>query len=208
MPTIRAGAPSTGTVRPTIDSSPPNALRQSSLESTCYVFGARQRVFARELPAANRRDPQGGHELGGDDGRRHAAGLVGGAYVARASAIRANLRERTIVLRELDELRCGHPELIEPELRKLARDENQPLRRRIRQRLQDDAVDDAEDGGIGANSQGQRQDRDRGITRALAQAAKRIREVLSHGSSLSKRGWRSCLDGCGSGLVDGPALRF
>ena len=34
MPTMRVGAPSIGTVRPTTDSSPPNALRQNSLDRT------------------------------------------------------------------------------------------------------------------------------------------------------------------------------
>ena len=34
MPTMRVGAPSIGTTRPMTDSSPPNAVRQSSLDRT------------------------------------------------------------------------------------------------------------------------------------------------------------------------------
>ena len=44
--------------------------------------------------------------------------------------------------------------------RKLAADSNQPLRVRVGQRLQEDAVDDGEDGSVGADADRQRRDRD------------------------------------------------
>ena len=65
---------------------PPELARQDG-----DVFGARQRVFARELPAANRRDAQDRHQLEVMTADVHAARLVRRAEVDRASAVGADL---------------------------------------------------------------------------------------------------------------------
>ena len=57
---------------------------------------------------------------------------------------------------------------------------SEPLRMRIRQRLEQHAVDDAEDGGVGADAERERQDRDRGVARALGQGAEGVAHVLHH----------------------------
>ena len=59
----------------------------------------------------------------------------------------------------------------------------QPIGARIGQRLQHDAVDDAEDGGVGADAERQRQDGDGGVGRALEQGAEDVAHVGYHISS-------------------------
>jgi hypothetical protein len=61
---------------------------------------------------------------------------------------------------ELQKLRRRYPELIESQLRELARDVDQALRLRISKRAQDDSVHHREDGGVRADPQSQRQDGD------------------------------------------------
>ncbi len=149
------------------------------------VFGTGQRVLSCELASANRRDTEDRHQLRGDDGGIHTARLIRRSKVDRSRSVGADLLKRSVALGELDELRRRNPELVEAKRGELARDEDQALGRRVRQRLEDDAVDDAEDRGVGANPERQRQNRHGGVARALAQAAKGIHEILAHRNSLS-----------------------
>ena len=59
--------------------------------------------------------------------------------------------------------------------------EQQILAARVGQRLQDDGVDDAEDGGVGANAERHRDDDGEGVAGLLAQAAQAVADVLREG---------------------------
>ena len=61
------------------------------------------------------------------------------------------------------------------------REQQQILAARVGQRLQDDGIDDAEDGGVGADAEGHRDDDGEGVARLLAQAPQPIAHVLRHG---------------------------
>ena len=98
MPTIRAGAPSIGTVRPTIDSSPPNALRHNSLESTATSSApgsVSSRVNCRPRIGATPSAGISSEVMTADVTRR---GWSGVPRLTRASAIGADLRERSELL--------------------------------------------------------------------------------------------------------------
>ena len=115
MPTMRVGAPSIGTARPTIDSSAPNALRQISLDRTA-TSSAPGSVSSRvNCRPRMRRDAEHRHQLGGDDRRVDPPRLIRRSEVDRARAVRADLLERSVALGELDELRRRDPELVEAE---------------------------------------------------------------------------------------------
>ena len=185
MPTMRVGAPSIGTTRPMTDSSPPNAVRQSSLERTATSSAPGSGVLARELPASDRRDSKRRHQLGCDDGGVDSAWLVRRAEVHRAGPVAPDSLKRSVALRKLHELRRRDPELVEAQTRKLAGNVDEALRRRVWQRLEDDTVDYAEDSSVGANSKSKGQYRDRGITGALSKTAKGVDEIVAHSLTLS-----------------------
>ena len=134
-----------------------------------------------EQPAALRRDAQHVEQLRRHDGRVHPARTLGRAQVDRAGAVGADALERTVPFLELRPLRQGHPEAIEPEPRERAGDEHQPLGMGVAQRLEHHAVDDAEDRGVGADAQRERQNRHRGIPRALREGPEGIDNVLGQG---------------------------
>jgi hypothetical protein len=146
-----------------------------------HVLSPRKRVRAGELTTPDRRYSEHRHQLGGDDRRIHPSWLFHGAEIHRAGAVRADLVKRSLPLAELDELGGRHPELIEAEGRKLAGDEEEPFRLRIWQRLQQHAVDHAEDRAVRTNTQRERQDGDRGIRRTLPEAAEGMNQVLAEG---------------------------
>ena len=100
--------------------------------------------------------------------------------------------EHVVAIAVLDEFRQRDPELIEPEIRKLARDELKPLRLQVGQRPKNHAVHDAEDRAIGPNPQRQREHHDGRETGLPAQGAEGVKQVFGHGG----------LDGNRSGLVE------
>jgi propanediol dehydratase small subunit len=77
-----------------------------------------------------------------------------------------------------DELGKRHPELVETKAGKLTGDKDQALRLRVRQRPQDDAVDDTEYCGIGTDPEGQRQDGDGGESRLAPERPERVTQIL------------------------------
>ena len=91
------------------------------------------------------------------------------------------LRERLVPLRELEVLRRRDPELIEPQRRKAAGDEHQPVRLRVSQRPEDHAVDDGEDRRVGPDAERQRQDGDEGESRRPQEVPDGVTEVLDQG---------------------------
>ena len=62
-----------------------------------------------------------------------------------------------------------------------SRDADEPLRRAERKPRKQDAVDQAEDGGVGADPERERQDRDRRVPRIASQGAYGVAHVLNEG---------------------------
>ena len=91
--------------------------RRSARVSAGFERAAEQRVDAERL-----------EQLGRRLRRVHAPRPVRRGQVRLAGRERADDRERARPLLELEELRRRHPELIEPHLRELARDVDQPIR--------------------------------------------------------------------------------
>jgi hypothetical protein len=131
------------------------------------------------VAATDRGNAEDRHQLGGHERGVDAARLIGCAEVDRASPVAADVLEGLVPLAELEELRRRHPELIEAESGELARDEDQPACVRIRQRLEQDAVDDAENRGIGANPERQGQHGHERVTGMLPEMPQRVEQVLS-----------------------------
>ena len=90
-----------------------------------HIFGAGERIGARELPAPHRRDTENRHQLGRDHRRYDTSRLIGRSKVHGSGPIRADIVEALVPLAKLDEFRGGDPELIETKPRKLARDEHE-----------------------------------------------------------------------------------
>ena len=149
------------------------------------VFGVRQRVFAGEHPSADRLNAERRHQLvrdeRGDGTARHV-----GAEIRCPNRVGADRVERPVALAELQEFWRGHPELIEPEPWKLAGDEHQTLRLRVPERPEHHAVDDAENRGVGADAERQRQYGEQRKAGILAEAAQRVAEVLEKGVHIDK----------------------
>src|SRR4029453_5887198 len=104
------------------------------------VLGARERIGTGELPAPQRRHSEHGHQLGRNYRRHDAPWLVGRPEIHRAGPVGAEVLERLIPFPELHEFRSRHPELIESETWKLARDEHKPRGILSRQGVNKDAT--------------------------------------------------------------------
>ena len=121
-----------------------------------------------EQPAAQRRTPSTGSSsavTSAEFTRRGRSGVPRLTEPSRYAPTPWNDR-----LRSLNSAHSGSrdPEVVEAERRERAGDEDQPLGLGIRQRLEQHAVDDAEDGGVGADAERERQDRDRGVAGLFA----------------------------------------
>src|SRR5262245_219685 len=84
----------------------------------------------------------------------------------------------------------GRAGMIDAGLRIAVIDEDDPFRLRHSQRMQQDVIDDGEEGDVRANAQRQRQDRRDGEAWRATKAAQRVANVLkdaTHGRDLSQR---------------------
>jgi hypothetical protein len=135
-------------------------------------------LLGEEVAAEQRLDADGGEEARGDMGAADALGdavadqVEGGATAlvaggAREDALQARLQEEELGRRHRRRLSLPEP----------AQDEQQPIGPGQRQRPQEQAVGDAEDGGVGADRQRQRDHRDGGESRLPRQAASPIPKV-------------------------------
>jgi hypothetical protein len=92
-------------------------------------------------------------ETGRRDARIHARGLLSfRADIHRTGDIGADIREGAIPLAELEVFRGVDGELIEAKCRKLTGDEDQLIGVRVRQRLEEYAIHDAEDRRVGTDA--------------------------------------------------------
>jgi hypothetical protein len=145
------------------------------------VFRADGGVGLAEEPAAQRRHPEHVEQLRRHDHGVHAARALRRTEIHGAGGVCADGLKRPVPLPELGPLGQRDPEAIEAQPRKRAGDELQPLRPGVRQRLEHDAVDDAEDGGVGADPERERQDGHRHVPGTPAQGPEGIPDVVRQG---------------------------
>src|SRR5579864_949306 len=106
-------------------------------------------------------------------------GMSSGVTTAEMTRLgRSGVPKRTVAFRELGPLRQGDPESVEVESRKGARNEQQLLGMRIRQRLQQDAVDDAENGRVRPNAEGEGEDAEGCVDRTLGNRSKAVHDIV------------------------------
>ena len=171
MPMTSRGRPLTSTVWPTMLLAAERGLPQLVREDHDRRQRNRRRARRRrragqiglalaEQPALRRLHAERGQQAVVDRRRPDAQRPIAGGEVDLAGRERADRRERLVDLAKLEILRRRHPELSEPERRKLRGQVHQLFGLGIAQRPQDHAVDDREDRGIRADAQRQRQDRD------------------------------------------------
>ena len=189
MPRISCGRPSTFTVCPT-SGCPPKAVCHNSVRENRERWRQAPGTigfFLAEEASLRRLNAKRVEQMGVDRYRPHAqrsiacrevdfAGCVGPTH----GSVRPDRRKRLIDLPELQVLL--HREWVpgQSERRKLRGQIHQLFRFGIVERTQDHAVDDREDGRIGADSQCQRQERDR---REHGSAPKRAQPMAARRAS-------------------------
>ena len=146
--------------------------------------GIRRRHARRSRPCANSRPaigctPSALQQVVVDRRRPDAQRTIAGGEVDFAGRVGANRRKRLVELAEFEIFRRRHPELIEPERRELGGQVHQLFGLRIAQRTQDHAVDDRENRGICANSERERQNRDRRERGRAQQASDSETDILA-----------------------------
>ncbi len=150
---------------------PAEALRPQRVADHDDVAARSAVLLGAERAAQRGGDAENGEETHGDgcrgDAFRFAAGVVAPRQSDARRAVRADVRVRPTELAHPRELR---------ERRAVERDEL--LGMRIGERSNDDGVDDGEDGGVGADTERERADRNRRERRGAAQAAQRVAHVL------------------------------
>ena len=172
---VQANRPANGLRRPPERPHPQRLADQGHLRSPGLIFRDAER------PAGHRRDAEHRQQAAAGDERRQPHGL---ALRRREIDLRANHAldrgERAAVALEVEQV--GHR-------RRLARgprvtvglpDHHQAIDLGDRRRAQQHAVDDAEDGGRGANGQRQREDGHQREAGAAGQPPKRVTQIVEH----------------------------
>ena len=131
----------------------------------------------REGPAEERRDTEQGEEvrLDGQGGDVVRPALDAEVHVLRPAKQR-HVLEGAVLRFPVDEIRSG--EGIRAGRRFRLVEAQQLFRVAVRQGPQQDGFDDAENGGVGADSDGQRDGGDDGESRRLPQASRCVAQVL------------------------------
>ena len=130
-------------------------------------------------PSGQRLNAKGGEQSIVHGCGSNAQRPIAGREVHLAGRIRANDRERLVQLPEFEVLRRRDPELVEAERGKLRGEIHQLVGLWISERPQDHAIDDREDGGIGADAERQGQDGDERERRRAQQAADGVAKILA-----------------------------
>jgi hypothetical protein len=87
-----------------------------------------------------------------------------------------------VILLAIDEvIRWGHIHVVEPQARSLVPDADKLLRVRVRERLEKHALQDAEDGRVGADADGERDQRNAGKHARSPKAAKNLSQLTFEG---------------------------
>src|SRR5688500_8532544 len=148
-----------------------------------HRLAVRKVVLLGEHAATERRDAERLEQRGRQVDGVHTLGDLAFTQVDRARPVRPDLAERLRPLAELEILRRRDPELVEPEPGELARDHHELVGVRVAERLEDDAVDHAEDGAVGADPECQREDRENrepGSPSKTAEGVPKILEQVAH----------------------------
>jgi hypothetical protein len=126
--------------------------------------GARQQVSRQGGDMPSTRSGSGGL------GDRSAGGFSGGNRPSGGGA-------DSIGSRDLSRSSGGGRDVVEPRTPQVAPDHHQPVRVPVRQRAQEHAVYDREDGGVGSNAERKREEHDGGKAGILAERAQRVTHV-------------------------------
>jgi hypothetical protein len=148
-----------------------------------HRLGAGELLRLGEAPSEDRRHPQERQHRGGDRGRVQplgslAAGQVDGPAVVDPQVLEDPVRPPVEEIGGVGVLELGNAEP-----RGGVPHPHQPLRVGVGQRPQQDAVDDAEDRGVGADAEGQGEDREQGESRLpqeLADGGAEVAEERIH----------------------------
>ena len=142
-------------------------------------------IGLRERAAQRGRDREQREERRRDDVRDRAFRFADAAARALAAERRVliadgrHLFERALPLADVRELGGGHRRLAEADLPVGVPDDGQPVGALVRDALEQDRVDDAEDRRARADADGNRGERGGGEQRRLARRAQRAAEILS-----------------------------
>ena len=184
-PMISRGRPSTINMRPMAARSAPNFDRQyPALRTTVSVPpGAivcpREQTSERRLHAEHRQDAVG------DEERAHLLGLGQAGDTDRAEFTEPDILENLTILAVGEVEKRRGPGSGQVDARQGVIEHDQLVGAWIRQRLQQHALDYAEDRRIGADADGQRQHRDAGEERHLGEASQNL--VESHSETYGRR---------------------
>src|SRR5471030_288546 len=140
------------------------------------LSGAFQFVARLKGAAQNRREAQGFEEAGGDGHGLETLGLVADGEVEILAEVECNFRKYLVAGAEIQEVRRGHREVVP--LGPDAEDADQAIRFRIGQRLEQDAIDHAENGAVAADGKRQNEYRNRRETGIFTQGAQSVMKVL------------------------------
>ena len=150
------------------------------------VDAGRPILCAREVAADGRRDAERRQIAGADDFAAQPFGFAVAGKAPLTAREERVLREHLLLIAEdfvlgirphhlaKDARGCGA-------IRHEQVDHHQIVRLREGQRLQQQRVDEGEDRGVGADAEGERDDRDQGEDRRLDERANRVANVLSNG---------------------------
>ena len=182
-PITVVGSSLTRICRPTIDGSPPNRRVKRSHPSRIDCGAPGRPSSSRNVRPNALSAPRSGKEIGRDERRAELLRIaVAGERDRAARPDAADLRERRRPLADVAEVgtRERSARIAEP-------DECQPVGVAIRQRLDQHRVDDAEDGGVGADAEREGEKNDRGEATRLADAAPRVAKIEQQAQRLNPR---------------------
>ena len=157
---------------------PPERVRQENDR-----WGARSIVGGLEAPSERRRDTQHAEVVLADLGAREPLGFAVTAREARAPAgDGGGAREHVVLAAPVEEEGRRRPLPRGPVLEaQVLPDHDEAIGLRIGQRTQQHAVDDREDGRVGADAERERRDRDDGESRLAAKGPEGELQIGEHG---------------------------
>ena len=144
------------------------------------VVGIRPGLVLGESPAEKRLALQGREERRRHHERAHLLRLTAVRQIRAAAGEERRILDGRRLCLAIDVVGDGNAGLWQPHQRIHVPDEDQPFGVRIRERAQQHLVEQAENGGVCADAQRQRQDGDEGEQRLLAQGPERVADVM-HG---------------------------
>jgi hypothetical protein len=142
----------------------------------CHARPAGAVLFGPEDAPACRADAENGKDVGGHEARPDALGCVAAGEIAAAGGERAHALERAAQRPVVGDLRLRQPRRRPP--LPVVPDHHHPLRLRVRERAEEDAVDDAEDRRVRPDAQRQRQHRHGREAGAPTEGAPGVADVL------------------------------